>query len=33
MVWTNLVVRETKMGKHEIEYRMSNPKASNRGNN
>lgn len=25
-VWTNFVVREMKMGKHEIEYRMSNPK-------
>lgn len=25
-VWTNFVVSETKMGKHEIEYRMSNPK-------
>ena len=32
-VWTNFVVREMKMGKHEIEYRMSNPKDSNRGNN
>lgn len=32
-VWTNFVVKEIKMGKHEIEYRMSNPKDSNRGNN
>ena len=25
-MWTNFVVKEIKMGKHEIEYRMSNPK-------
>ena len=32
-VWTNFVVKAMKMDKHGIEYRMMNPKNSNRGNN